>query len=52
MMEPPYSDAFLLQDLKKTVTSDGIQKHHPEARQVIFDSFSSFPELQQHYLRS
>jgi hypothetical protein len=52
MMEPPYSDEFLLRDLTKTAKSESIQRHHPETRQVIFDSFSNFPELQHHYLRS
>ena len=52
MMDPPFPDKDLLNELKSTIDSDGIQSHHPEIRQVVFDSFSSFPEIQQHYLRS
>jgi hypothetical protein len=52
MMLPPFEDASLLEELKQTIDSDGIQSHHPEVRQVVFDSFASFPEIQQHYLRS
>lgn len=52
MTEPPYSEAFLLADLKRNIVSDGIKNHHPEVRQVVFDSFSSYPSIQKHYLRS
>jgi hypothetical protein len=52
MFEPPYADEFLLRDLKHSIGTVGVDSHHPEVRQVVFDSLSSYPELQEHYLRS
>lgn len=53
LREPVYSDDFLLRDLKNlTQGAPGIANHHPEVRQVVFDSFQHIPELLQHYLRS
>lgn len=46
-----YSDDFLLTDLRKLAAVGGSSKHHPEVRQVVFDSFSKYPTLLQHYLR-
>jgi hypothetical protein len=54
MLRPPhYSDDFLLRDLKN-LTRNGpeVGNHHPEVRQVVFDSFQQHPQLLQHYLRS
>jgi hypothetical protein len=53
LREPVYSDNFLLRDLKNlTRDGPGVGNHHPEVRQVVFDSFQHHPDLLQHYLRS
>ena len=46
-----YSDEFLLADLRKLAGPGGLSKHHPEVRQVVFDSLEKFPTLLQHYIR-
>ena len=51
--DPVYSDDFLLRDLiNMTGDADGVENHHPEVRQAIFDSLQHHPVLQEHYLHS
>ena len=53
MLQPPsYSDDYLLADLKRISEPGGVSTHHPEVRQVVFDSFEKHPSLLQHYLRN
>jgi hypothetical protein len=52
LQEPSYEDDFLLTDMKRLIKTDGMRSHHPEVRQVVFDSFEKHPELLKHYMRS
>lgn len=54
MLRPPaYSDEFLLKDLQNTISENSsIRNHHPEVRQVIFDSLSKHPSLLHHYMNA
>ena len=53
VMDPVYSEDFLLRDLKNlTVAGEGIGKHHPETRKVIYESLKHNSELLHEYLRS
>ena len=53
IMDPVYSEDFLLRDLKNPTTpGEGIIKHDPETRKVIYESLKHAPELLEEYLRS
>jgi len=51
LRDPVYSEDFLLTDLRKLAKPGGLSSHHPEVRQVVFDTLKKYPELLEHYMR-